>query len=271
MENSKFLIIRPNEFNFDIEGYNYTKVLGLKCFCGNKQKLVRRQPTTWASLAREVINSFSYEIEQVTENNWEAFETKFNIALGNMILSWGGKTNTSFSEKLFTEPIHIRSNVYKNNQNSMLEIFRTPMGEPKYITAVYSGEVVWVLNALITALEDYDVSIEIEYIHREDLARELNIEEETEKQLSIDDISSTNKNTLETNEDVEEIQGNATIYISLLKLKLDDMYRQCGIPDEEYNKMKSWLDHIAISILDMKATISLITDLSSKMNEKLGN
>lgn len=124
---------------------------------------------------------------------------------------------------------------------------------------------------MITALEDYDVSIEIEYIHREDLARELNIEEETEKQLSIDDISSANKNTPETDEDIEEIQGNATIYISLLKLKLDDMYRQCGIPDEEYNKMKSWLDHIAISILDMKATISLITDLSSKMNEKLGN
>jgi len=96
-------------------------------------------------------------------------------------------------------------------------------------------------------------------------------QEETEKQLSIDDISSTNKNTPETDEDIEEIQGNATIYISLLKLKLDDMYRQYGIPDEEYNKMKSWLDHIAISILYMKVTISLITDLSSKMNEKLGN
>lgn len=237
MEGSKFLGIRPNVFNLDMDGYNYTKVLGLKCFCGNREKLIRKQPTTWASLAREVVNSFSYEIEKAVEDNCEAFEKRFNTALKEVIGVWGGKTNMSFSEELFTVPTHIKSVVYKNNQNSMLEIFRTPMGEPRYITAVYSGEVVWVLYALITALEDYDAWIEIEYIHREDLARELNSIniEESEKQLSIDDIPSNNEDSLEQDENIEDIQGNANLYITLLKVKLDALDNKYDIDRDDYN------------------------------------
>lgn len=271
MENSKFLTIRPNEFNFDREGYNHTKVLGLKCYCGNKLKLVRRQPTTWASLAREVINSFSYEIDKAIEDNWEAFELRFNKALKDMIQSCNGKSNTSFSEELFTEPTHIKSNVYKNNQNSMLEIFRTPMGEPKYITAVYSGEVVWVLNALITALEDFDSFIEIEYISRDDLRNIVNNLELEENQLSIEDISSNNEDNLEQDENIEDIQGNANLYISLLKVKLDDLYRQYGIPDKDYEQIKSWLDKIAITIIEAKSFTELVSRFSTDLSKALGN
>lgn len=271
MENSKILTIRPGEFNFAREGYNHTKVLGLKCYCGNKLKITRRQPTTWASLAREVINSFGYEIEKAVEDDWEAFEMRFDIALGNMILSWGGRTNTSFSEKLFTEPTHIRSNVYRNNQNSMLEVFRTPMGEPRYITAVYSGEVVWVLNALITALEDYDSWIEIEYIDREDLRGIVEELDEEEKQLSIYDIPETNKDAQETDEDITEIHGNANLYVSLLKVKLDDMYRQCGIPDKDYEQMRHWLDKIAIAVIEAKSFTDLVSKISKDLSKTLGN
>lgn len=271
MENSKILTIRPNEYRYISEGYNHTKVLGLKCYCGNKQKIVRRQPTTWASLAREVINSFSYEIETAVENNWEAFETEFNDALFRMIDINGLKANTSFSEKLFIEPTHIRSSVYKNNQNSMLEIFKTPMGESKYITAVYSGEVVWVLNALISALEDYDAFIEIEYINREDLQNVLEELDEEEKQLSIEDISSNNEDNLEQDENVGDIQGNANLYISLLKIKLDDLYRQCGIPDKDYEQMKNWLDKVAITIIEAKSFTELVSKFSTDLSKALGN
>lgn len=270
MENSRFLIIKPNEFNFDREGYNHTKVLGLKCYCGNKLKITRKQPTTWASLAREVINSFSYEIDKAVEDDWEAFEMRFNIALRDMLQIRDGKPNTSFSEELFTEPTHIRSSVYKNNQNSMLEIFRTPMGEPRYITAVYSGEVVWVLNALITALEDYDSWIEIEYISRNDLISELD-NEEIERQLTIEDIPRNNENTPETDENIEEIQGNANLYISLLKVKLDELYRQCGIPDKDYEQMKHWLDKVAITIIEAKSFTELVSKFSTDLSKALGN
>lgn len=270
MENSKFLTIRPNEFNFDREGYNYTKVLGLKCYCGNKLKITRKQPTTWASLAREVINSFSYEIDKAVEDNWEVFEIRFNKALKDMIQSWGGKTNTSFSEELFVEPTHIRSNVYRNNQNSMLEIFRTPMGEPRYITAVYSGEVVWVLNALITALEDFDSWIKIEYISRNDLNSIVNELDEEERQLSLDDIPRNNEDALETDEDITEVQGNANLYISLLKVKLDDLYRQCGIPDNDYEQMKHWIDKIAITVIEAKSFTELVSRFSTDLSKALG-
>lgn len=190
MEGSKILTIRPNEFNFDRDGYDHTKVLGLKCYCGDNQlKIISNQPTTWASLAREVVNSFSYEIEQLVEYNWKEFEMKFNLALQNMINVWGGRTNINFVEELFKEPTHLRSSVYINNQNSKLKIFDIPDStEARYITAVYSGEVVWVLNALVTSLEQYGAFIEIEYIKRDDLRKQLDSIDEEERQLSIKDL-----------------------------------------------------------------------------------
>lgn len=270
MENSKFLTIRPNEFNFDREGYNHTKVLGLKCYCGNKLKITRKQPTTWASLAREVINSFSYEIDKAVEDNWEAFEIRFNKALKDMIQSWGGKTNTSFSEELFAEPTHIRSNVYRNNQNSMLEIFRTPMGEPRYITAVYSGEVVWVLNALITALEDFDSWVEIEYISRNDLNNIVNELDEEERQLSLDDITSNNKDSLEQGENVTDIQGNACIYLSMLLVKINDLSRQYGIPDEDQKQIQKWIQATQACISSVESNINLVCDMLKDINNYIG-
>lgn len=272
MENSKFLTIRPNEFNFDREGYNFTKVLGLKCYCGNKLKITRKQPTTWASLAREVINSFSYEIDKAVEYNWEAFEIRFNKALKDMIQSWGGKTNTSFSEELFVEPTHIRSNVYRNNQNSMLEIFRTPMGEPRYITAVYSGEVVWVLNALITALEDFDSWIEIEYISRNDLNNIVSELDEEDRQLSLDDIPRNNEDALETDETEEEViglEGSAEIYINLLSVALNDAERKYGISEEDYKDMSNYIKHIELALSDIKAYSNVIADTLLKLKDRI--
>lgn len=270
MENSKFLTIRPNEFNFDREGYNHTKVLGLKCYCGNKLKITRKQPTTWASLAREVINSFSYEIDKAVEDNWEAFEISFNKALKDMIQSWGGKTNTSFSEELFVEPTHIRSNVYRNNQNSMLEIFRTPMGEPRYITAVYSGEVVWVLNALITALEDFDSWVEIEYISRNDLNNIVNELDEEERQLSLGDIPSNNEDSLEQDGNVTDIQGNACIYLSMLLVKISDLSRQYGIPDDDQKQIQKWIQATQACISSVESNINLVRDMLKDINNYIG-
>ena len=265
MEGSRTLTIRPYEFNFEGEGYNYTKVLGLKCYSEDKQKIVREQPTTWAGLAREVINAFSYEIEREVERDEEGFEKRFNEALKQMLDVHGFKTNASFSEVLFSEPTHLKSVLYRNNQNSMLKIYDVPEStESRYITAVYSGEVVWVINALVSALSDYGLWVEIEYIHRDELKRQLGELEEADRQLSIEDLETPQE------EDTTTLEGNADIYISLLRLKVQDLYAEDRLSQEEFDTMMSYADKIAITILDAKSVLTTFNLMTKDLSKKLG-
>lgn len=268
MEGSKILTIKPHEFNFDKEGYDHTKVLGLKCYIEENMKVTRVQPKTWASLVREVIHVYNYEIGLEVEYSPNRFEEKFNNALKEMLKSWGGKANSNFTDKLFTQPTHLKSSVYMNNQNSMLEIFHNPeTEESKYITAVYSGEVVWILNALITALEEYGAWIEIEYIHRDELRKQLGELEEMDRQLSIDDIP---QETPEQDKETTEIQGTAELYIAEIKLKLIELYQRDIISHEDYEQLRSWTDKLAVTIIDAKAFMTLFTKFSKDLGDKLG-
>ena len=256
MEGSRILTIRPNEFNFDREGYNFTKVLGVKCYVDDgRQKIVRTQPTTWASLARIVIDTYSNEIDKEVEKDYSKFESTFNEALHKMLEKWGGRPNTSFSDKLFTFPIntereiaegrypdHLRSTTYKNNANCLLKIFEIPDStEAEYITAVYSGEVVWILNALITTLEQYDAFIEIEYISRNDLKRQIEELEDEERQLSMDDIKTEEHNIC------EQVNGESiSDLIAHMRCVINKAYKEESIKLDVYKELDRDLDHISI-------------------------
>lgn len=277
---NKTLVIKPNEFTFDREGYDYTKVVSLKCYSEGRPKIVSKQPTTWASSIREVIKTYYYEIDKLVDRNYGDFEAMFNISLSQMIREWGGRTNTSFSEKLFQFPLntereiragnypeHLHSTVYKNNANSLLKIFEIPDStEGMFITAVYSGEVVWVLNALVSALEEFDPKIEIEYYKRDNAPKEFKMGE----QVSIDDISSNNEDALETEEGITEIKGNANLYITLLKLKVDELYTEDKLSQEDFDKMMGWIDKIAITVLDTKSVLNMLNLMTKDLNEKYG-
>lgn len=268
MENSKFLTIKPYDYVFSKDCFNHTKVLGLKCYCEQDMKVVRNQPTTWASLIREIINSFSYEIEREVEYNPERFEEKFNTALLETIKKCNGKPNASFTTEIFTNPTHLKSNVYRNNQNSMLELYQHPeTGEHRYITAVYSGEVVWVINALMTALSDYGAWVEIEFIYRDDLKKQLGELEDIDRQLSIEDLQ---QETPEKDEETTEVQGTAELYIAEIKLKLIELYQRDVINHEDYEQLRGWTDKLAITILDMKSFMTLFTNFSKDLRDKLG-
>lgn len=173
MRNEKELWIKQGEFVYDTRnGYNHTKVLDLTINKGDEQLPIPEQPTTWASLLRLTVRTLEEYIQGEVDADESTFRDRFNFALRSVIETNGLKSNTSFSEELFTEPTHIRSNVYRNNKNSMCKIYDIPDStESKYITAVYSGEVVWVLNALVYALKDYDISIVVRYIDRKELIR----------------------------------------------------------------------------------------------------
>ena len=165
------LWVKPSEYTFDkVNGYNHTKVLELTINKGDEQLPIPSQPTTWASLLRTTVRTLQDYIDAEVQADEQKFRENFNQALQRTLLVNQLKSNTSFSEELFKEPEHIRSSVYRNNKNSVCKIYNIPDSTiSMYITAVYSGEVVWVLNALTTALSDFDISIVVRYINRADL------------------------------------------------------------------------------------------------------
>lgn len=201
----KKLVITPEKYDWREEGFNFTKVLKLECFREDKPLIIVKQPKTWAGLAREVIRTFDYIIEAEVQNNQMLFMDKFNEALHGVIKESGVRPNTSFSEDLFIFPTnaevntsrgiypdHLHSTVYMNNANSLLKIFEIPDSTlSAYITAVYSGEVVWVINALIKALAQYDVKVVITYMDREKVNTEKPV------QMSIDEIETNNEEKVE--------------------------------------------------------------------------
>lgn len=165
------LWVKPSEYTFDkVNGYNHTKVLELTINRGDEQLPIPSQPTTWASLLRTTVRTLQDYIDAEVQADEQKFRENFNQALQRTLLVNQLKSNTSFSEELFKEPEHIRSSVYRNNKNSVCKIYNIPDSTiSMYITAVYAGEVVWVLNALTTALSDFDISIVVRYINRADL------------------------------------------------------------------------------------------------------
>ena len=273
---NKTLVIKPNEFTFDKEGYDFTKVVSLKCFSEGRPKIVSKQPTTWASLIREVINTYYYEIDKLVERNYSEFEFLFNTALSQMIKEWGGRTNTSFSEKLFQFPLnteretmagnypeHLHSTVYKNNANSLLKIFEIPDStEGMFITAVYSGEVVWVLNALVSALEEFNPTIEIEYFKRDK-------KPDFEGQVNLDDMVSTNEDALENDEEITDIKGNADIDVKVLKLKLGEMYKKDEISKENYDYLNKYVDKLNERLVIAKSDLASVRYFANKINADL--
>lgn len=125
---------------FNSEGFDFTKVTGALLLVNGKSVPLEKT-NTWASLLRSVNMALKQDRDE-----YNSFEDIFNLEIKNVVNTFGIGTNSNFSRELFTDETFIKSQIYKNNKNHALEIWRG-----KKICAVYAGEVVIVLNALIAA------------------------------------------------------------------------------------------------------------------------
>lgn len=139
---------------------------------------------TWSQLIRAVLSGLYHCILEInkTENT---FEQIFNDEMEMFIEKNDIKYSDSFSPKLFTDDSFITNPRYLNNTNHKLLITIDPITRlSKYICAVYTTEVLWVLQVLLNTLNRYstDVSpyyfyIDIRYILREkQLSKQDNIQ-----------------------------------------------------------------------------------------------
>ncbi len=146
---------------FDTEGFNFTKVTSAKLIMGGKIVPLEKT-TTWAGLLRSVNKA-----TDVGKHN-DVYEECFNDIIRDVVETYGLGMNHNFSMELYTDDSYINSSLYRSNQNHKLEVVNG-----KYICAVYSGEVVVVLNALIMSmgLDGYDdrVTLLVSYKRREDI------------------------------------------------------------------------------------------------------
>lgn len=162
---------------FDTEGFNFTKVTGAKLIIGGRVTPLEKT-TTWAALLRSVNKA-----TDIGKHN-DVYEECFNDTIRDVVETYGLGMNHNFSMELYTDDSYINSSLYRNNQNHKLEVVNG-----KYICAVYSGEVVVVLNALIMSmgLDGYDdrVTLLVSYKRREDVS---DVESESVSDVSCDDV-----------------------------------------------------------------------------------
>lgn len=142
--------------------------------------------TTWSSLIRNALDIIKPQLEYVLGNiGSDEFKAVYKACLQKILIETDLKTNSNFPKRLFKEAEEtdlIHSSVYLNNKNHLLKIFTDENGIDWYACAVYTGEIILVLEALldtIYALLDYvteDISkawhhtLVLSYIDREELS-----------------------------------------------------------------------------------------------------
>ena len=142
----------PNgALQFDTQGFDFTKVTGALLVV-NGEIVPLEKTNTWASLLRSVNKALKGD-----RDKHDSFGEVFNLTVNNVINTFEIGMNSNFSKTLFTDDSFIRSQVYRNNKNHALEIWR---GEK--ICAVYSGEVVIILNALVIATGKMNIGSKID-------------------------------------------------------------------------------------------------------------
>lgn len=125
---------------YDIEGFDHTRITDAILIMDGKIVPLEKT-TTWAALLRSV-NAATKE----QRDKEDIAEECFNMTIAEVVDKFGLGMNQNFSMTLFDDDSFIKSSVYKNNQNHALDVWRG-----KKICAVYAGEVVVVLNALIAS------------------------------------------------------------------------------------------------------------------------
>ena len=112
---------------------------------------------TWSAVIRTVISELKSDIDfciklcGITEFN-KAYEGILHDILDNCNVA----PNTNFVRRFYLESEEkdlITSTVYNKNKNHKLEIFKDEKNRSFYVCAVYTGEIIWVIEALMDTID----------------------------------------------------------------------------------------------------------------------
>ena len=174
--------------NTDIE-YNNRESWGELLLSAHDRPMTAVDVSTWSSLIRNALDIIRPQLQYVlstfgSDQFRAVYENCMNVIFADDMI----RANSNFVKRLYKEAEEtdlIKSTVYLNNKNHMLEIFTDEDGIKWYACAVYTGEIVWVLEALLDTIyamyedmSDENVhdkphhTLVISYVSREDLIKD---------------------------------------------------------------------------------------------------
>ena len=174
--------------NTDIE-YNNRESWGELLLSAHDRPMTAVDVSTWSSLIRNALDIIRPQLQYVlstfgSDQFRAVYENCMNVIFADDMI----RANSNFVKRLYKEAEEtdlIKSTVYLNNKNHMLEIFTDENGIKWYACAVYTGEIVWVLEALLDTIyamyedmSDENVhdkphhTLVISYVSREDLIKD---------------------------------------------------------------------------------------------------
>jgi hypothetical protein len=262
MRDAKFRGDKVLHFNthgdviFDMEGFNFAKITDVKLL-RDGIVIPLEKTTTWASLLRSVNNAL-----KEGRDNIDVFEECFNGTIYEVVDKYGLGMNKNFSMTLFDDDSFIKSSLYLNNENHALEVWRG-----KKICAVYTGEVVVVLNALIAASAnpDTDEKIELFVSYRkpeveknQEIAGYLSTESKNvEVKKNIKDIGNVNssdlrKQLMEVLEPLNGFYRNSSGSIFQIKIQIDETVNENNLNEDG---LKSILEGIKKNLEELSKMV----------------
>lgn len=200
--------------------------------------------TTWSSLIRRAIEVLSKQLNEASQLvGTDVFKDVFEKCLNDLLDRQEIRLNSNCPRRLYKiseEPELIHSSVYMNNKNHFIPIVVDEDGISWGLCAVYTGEIVIMLEALLdtihTIFKDYKDNEEqdyytfvITYIDRKDLV-ETAPDEETLVE-TVEDVNNEIQN-LQLSKDLLQLQKKITIVQSMLSetyTDIQDIQKKYGL------------------------------------------
>lgn len=255
------VILKPNCYDWgDITKFRKTKAVQVTAFTLPKDKKLvggdnsyvpqkeeikfRSDVSTWASLVRATVSFLkrNYINNFIFTCGYTDFEAKYTKAIDKVLSVTDSQPNVNFYVGLYEDDNYINSSVYMNNKNHKLQICKDGEGNDKYVCAVYTGEIIWVLKALLDVISEYlkeepdDLYIRIDYIDRKELIDDEQLE------MSECEIAGSNKSSVKDN--LESLKIKLTVaYVEATQLQqyLYDICKSLDVPSLE--QLKNSIDN----------------------------
>jgi len=150
------------------EEYDNRETWGELLLSAHDRPMTTIDVTTWSSLVRNALEVIKPQLNYVLSVfGSDQFKSTYEVCMSKLFEGDMIRSNSNFVKRLYREAEEtdlIKSTVYLSNKNHMLEIFTDENGVKWYACAVYTGEIIWVLEALldtIYALQEDMVNKEI--------------------------------------------------------------------------------------------------------------
>ena len=235
--------IRLEDMSNTDEEYDKRESWGELLLSAHDRPMTSVDVTTWSSLMRNALDiirpQLNYVLHQIGS---EEFKGTYEVCLKNILDEVDFRPNSNFPKRLFKEAEEtdlIKSSVYMNNKNHLIELFEDETGIKWYVCAVYTGEIIWVLEALLDTIYElmeytpYRDKIEqaphhtmvVTYINREYLTDEQRVADDNEAKEVQDEIDEIDEELqkLQMSKEVLRLQGKVAQMHSLAMEIYDDI------------------------------------------------